>query len=160
MTDYEKRNPTQATKPQRASQPGVGGRHSSPPTCRVGGGYPDICAKKKREVKDSQIEELRAIGLPRVWLNIADSIGAEHFVTMWRVLCQQVDFDGDAQRVYVPRFSTYLRYQRNRVILALCSEGKDVRTIQTELKSATGWSVTKSYIYRIIKQHKKVTDGR
>lgn len=155
MAENEKRNSTQGAKPERASPPGVGGRHSSPPTCRAGGGYQDICNEKKCAVSDSQLEELRALGLQRAWLHVAALIGVEHFVTMWRVLCQEVDFRGDMQRVYVPRFSTYLRFQRNRVIMALSGEGRTPHDIRVELKSSTGEDVSEAHIDRIIRQQRR-----
>lgn len=160
MTDYEKRNPTQAVKPEGASPHGVGGRHSSPPTCRVGGGYPDICTKKKREVKDFQMADLHALRLQRHWLEIAVLIGVENFIAMWRVLCQEVDSRGDSQRIYIPRFSKYLRLQRNRVIMTLRSEGKKPKTIRKEYKAVTGQDVSIAHIWKIINQGKKATDDR
>lgn len=161
MPEHEKRNSTRGMKPQRAAPHGVGGRQAASAHRKGGGGYLDICTEKKRDFRDSQLDELRALGLQRAWLHVAALIGVEHFVTMWRVLCQEVDFRGDMQRVYVPRFSTYLRFQRNRVIMALSSEGKDARTIRTELKSATGEDVSESHIDRIIKQQKRTaTDDR
>lgn len=160
MAEHEKRNSAHGRRHERPSPQGVGGRHSPPPHPRGGGGYLDICNEKKRAVSETQLDELRALGLQHAWLHVAALIGVDHFVTMWRVLCQEVDFRGEMQRVYVPRFSTYLRFQRNRVIMALSSEGKDALTIRAELKATMGEDVSKAHIDRIIKQQKKATDDR
>lgn len=104
--------------------------------------------------------DLHALRLQRHWLEIAVLIGVENFIAMWRVLCQEVDSRGDSQRIYIPRFSKYLRLQRNRVIMTLRSEGKKPKTIRKEYKAVTGQDVSIAHIWKIINQGKKATDDR
>lgn len=139
-----------------AVKAGVGGRQGAETAPTGGGGYPDDCNKKKFDLSDSRLNELRAIGLQRSWLSLAALIGVDNFLTVWRVLCQEIDMRGDMQRIYVPRFRTYLRYQRNRTILALSSEGMDSRAIRAELRAATGEDMNEQHINRIISRHKRM----
>lgn len=155
MASTEKRNSSHAKRCGGMFDPGVGGRQGGTPFPAGGGGYPDICTEKKLDLSDSRLNELRALGLQRVWLKIAESVGVDNFLTMWRLLCNEVDVYGDMQRVYVPRFQTYLRFQRNRVILALRGEGKNWRAIRLELKRTIGEDVSENHIYKIVKNHKR-----
>lgn len=137
----------------------MGGRRERSPLSTEGGGYLNFCGKKEVPCKDSQLDELRALGLQRLWLSVAAVIGVDNFLAMWRVLCDEVDVRGEMQRVYVPRYRTYLRYQRNRVILALAAEGKDPKAIREELKAVMGEVVTHTHITRIIKHSRTVGNG-
>lgn len=162
MDKSGKRNPQRRiTAPDGIETPphGVGVRQERPRATKAGGGYQNICNKNERDLTGSLLDELRALGLQRAWLSVAAHIGVNNFLVMWRVLCDEVDTRGDMQRVYVPRFRTYLRFQRNRVIMALSSEGKDSRAIRTELKASTGEVVSETHIDRIIKHHRRASEN-
>lgn len=138
---------------------GVGGRHKGegPP---VGGGeYLDVCAKTadplkgpKKFARDPRLNELREMGLAGHWVDIAESIGVDNFVTVWQILDQadHIEDVGSGLRVWVPRYKLFLRYQRNRLIQSLAQSGESVKKIRAIIKKNINESLTSRHIGRII----------
>lgn len=116
---------------------GVGGRRAPGTPSPGGGGYLDICSGLKllpgeNHDRDPRLDELRAMGLPSVWLRIAAAVGVDAFLATWRILDAEPAFrsdDGDLD-IRMRSFRSYLRYQRNRYIEALCSAGMTAKEIQ------------------------------
>jgi len=134
----------------------VGGRQSPLRLPFPGGGYQDVCTVSAagvgapagaRAAEDPRIRELRDVGLPRIWIRVARTIGFDAFVAMWLVLMQDGHVD-DRCRVVVPNYTRYLRFQRNRLIRQLVGEGFGVDEIQVAVKAATGETVSESHIRR------------
>lgn len=140
---------------------GVGGRQAEEPSSPRGGGYPDICTvlefQKKRPRRkngadrDVRLDELHKMGLQRVWLDVAEAIGADAFLTMWRI----IDADPSSQhndtslRLSLRVYRSYLRFQRNRYIEALAAQGVSPQEIKRRLQRQLCESVSLRHITRI-----------
>ncbi len=137
---------------------GVGGRQGSTRPPRGGGGYQNKCtvlnfdasaAEKKR---DPRLEELREMGLQRVWLEVAEKIGVDAFLSVWRILdADQTSIDNYG-RLMVPirAYSTYLRYQRNRYVEALNAMGYTPPEIRQKLKAQLCEEISIRHISRLV----------
>lgn len=101
----------------------------------------------------ARMDDLRAMGMPTVWLEIADDIGSDAFLRIWHRLDRQYSFQeagsGEPLRIRLRRFSSYLRYQRNRYIEALAGMGLDAMEIQKRLLAELGEKVGPAHIARI-----------
>lgn len=89
------------------------------------------------------------MGLAPRWLEVARAIGVDAFLALWEILDRH---DGDAVnlRVSIPRFTAYLRFQRNRFILAMASSGENMTSIGQALESQLGERLSRRQIARII----------
>ncbi len=85
--------------------------------------------------RDPRLNELAAIGLPSVWLDIAEITGFDAFLDIWRMLSEHngCQHDGGARLPKLRYFSSYLRFQRNRYICALACQGVHPSQIQTAI---------------------------
>ena len=137
---------------------GVGGRQASPKHSHGGGGYQNICtvlnfdpaaAEKKR---DPRLDELREMGLQRVWLDVAEAIGVDALLKMWRILDADPASIGNAGRLLIPlrSYSTFLRYQRNRYIESLDALGHKPPEIQKKLKDQLCEHISIRHISRLV----------
>ncbi|MFA6971656.1 MAG: hypothetical protein WC208_09685 [Gallionella sp.] len=138
----------------------VGGRQTPSPSSSGGGGYQNICtvlnfepgaAEKKR---DPRLEEFSQMGLQRVWLEVAEEIGVDAMLKMWRILDRDQASVGDDGRLLVPirSYSTFLRFQRNRYIESLNGTGMKPRDIQKKLKDQLCEQISLRHISRLINQ--------
>lgn len=125
---------------------GVGARRGLVDGLAGGGGYLENCGssnfsnpapapdgEKKR--RDPRFSELERIGLPRVWLRIAERVGFDAWLDIWRMLSndESVRHDGGARLPKLRCYSAYSRYQRNRYIEALAAQGMPIDTIHRSL---------------------------
>lgn len=160
----ERRSSTLGTGSDRAHQAElferVGGRQAPAPSPAGGGGYQNICtvlnfdasaAEKKR---DPRLEELRQMGLQRIWCEVAEVIGVDALLKMWRILDSDPESIGDNGRLILPlcRYNTFLRYQRNRYIETLAEMGEKPRDIQRILKAQLCEEISLRHISRISNQ--------
>lgn len=141
---------------------GVGGRQADTPRPQRGGGYQNKCtilnfdpraAEKKR---DPRLEELREMGLQREWLDVADAIGVDEFLKVWRILDASSaahSRKGEDGRLMVPIrcYSTFLRYQRNRYVEALNAMGLTPPEIQRKLMEQLCEQISIRHISRLVK---------
>lgn len=125
---------------------GVGARQARSSTPARGGGYLQTCippdfsnsgasgAEKKRG--DPRMDELRAIGLPSVWMRIAERVGFDAWMDIWRMVSEEegVRHDGGARLPKLREYSAYLRYQRNLYIEDLARLGYTPKMIQEALR--------------------------
>lgn len=140
--------------------PGVGGRQGYTPDLARGGGYQDICnvlnfdPSTEPKKRDPRLEELRQMGLQRMWLDVAEEIGVDALLKMWRILDQDKSSIGDDGRLLVPlrSYSTYIRYQRNRYIESLAGMGMKPREIQQKLNAQLCEQISIRHISRLITQ--------
>lgn len=99
------------------------------------------------------MDELRAMGMPAVWLDVADICGPAVFVRIWERLDREYGFqeagDGEPLRIRLRRFASYRRYQRNRYIESLASMGCTAPEIQQRLLAELGEGIGLSHISRI-----------
>lgn len=137
-----------------ANESQVGGRQECLRLAPRGGGYPDICMPTDAALSaparaaDPRLAELRRVGLPRIWISVAQAIGFDAFVAMWRVLMQGGHID-ERCRVVVPNYSKYLRFQRNQLVRQLILDGYGVQEIQAQLLQTTGETLSEYHIRRV-----------
>jgi len=107
--------------------------------------------QKKR---DPRIDELRQMGLQRVWLEVAEAIGVDNFLMMWRILDSDQASICDDGRLLMPirNYRTFLRYQRNRYIESLDSMGHKPPEIQKKLKDQLCEQISIRHISKIIQR--------
>ena len=98
-----------------------------------------------------RIYELREIGLPRWLLDLAEDIGVDAVLAVWRRLSDAAREHGD-NRVHIPAWLTYLRYQRNRFIYSLDEAGKTPCQIRKEVATALCEQLSLSHIKLIIRR--------
>lgn len=112
--------------------PGVGARHSPSPPQGRGGEYLNICGSwnvGSQIQPDPRFEELERIGLPKMWLRVAETVGFDLFLEVWRRLTDDAEASGyqrETGGVKMPglrSYDAYLRYQRNRYIEGLAARG-------------------------------------
>jgi hypothetical protein len=133
---------------------GVGARHGSITSTRGQGGYLNICTtdrfSKKNATSDSRLAELREIGLAAHWIDVAASIGVDNFLTTWAILSNSDVIRGEKHYAYVPRYSVWMRYQRNRVIMSLHADGLLPKEIRVRIGEDLNELVSVDHIKRII----------
>lgn len=166
--DMEKRNSIRGTELSYSDQAltpskgahGVGGRQAEAPSPPGGGGYLDTCGFFKirpaedPKKRDPRLDELSAMGMPRTWLQVAETIGVDAFLQMWRIL----DADdamlanghlrgaGMVIEVRLRPYRSYLRFQRNRYIETLAALKVPCATIRDMLKRQLGEEISERHI--------------
>ncbi len=137
----------------------VGGRRPPAIAAPGGGGY--LGSRTTSNVvesialfdRDPRMTELRAMGLPSVWLRVAETIGVDAFLATWFILDAEPSFQeqapGEPIRIALRRFSSWLRFQRNRYIEALAAAGANPREIQERLQKELCEKVSIRHISRI-----------
>lgn len=132
---------------------GVGGRQAPGPALAGGGGYLGSRTGQKFEkiARDPRLDELRTMGLPAYWLRVAEAIGAEAFLQMWRILDAEPSIQGERSdlEMRLRPYRSYLRYQRNRYIEALCAAGLSVNEIQERVQADLCERISLRHISRI-----------
>lgn len=141
---------------------GVGGRQASPSPRRRGGGYQDICTSSnfgqsaEKNSRDARMDELREMGLQQHWLKIADEIGVDAFLKIWRILDRELQSTESFRsgRLVVPLrlYSTYLRYQRNRLIESFANAGNPPRIIRRLIMTQLHEKISIRNILSVIKK--------
>lgn len=150
----DKRNSEHEMNQADRSTGGVGARQESPPAPARGGGYLDICSvSEARFPARMGRDELRRMGLSRMWLDVADVVGPEQFLRVWQVIDQHAAEDYGNLRIRIPRFSRFLRFQRNRYIRTLAQAGYSVAEIQQRVQRELGASLhvesVRKLVYRL-----------
>lgn len=162
MTDNESRSSSMKSTTSTDISKGVGARHKATTIPPGGGGYldiyPDSEFSKKNDGHDPRLDELREIGLPKPWLDIAGEIGFDALLSVWHKLSSYASDQDNRHYVYVPRFSRWTRRQRNMTITALSATGLSNKLIQAKIVDQVGEFVSIAHIKRIISQSKKLID--
>lgn len=141
-----------STRPQR-----VGGRQAGSPPAGGGGGYLGTYtgsnfAGAAPVTRDPRVDELRVMGLPAVWIRIAETIGFDPFLAAWRILDAEASVRSNKTEMIQPLlrpFRSYLRFQRNRYIEALAGRGLQPREIQEAIKRDLCERVSIRHVSRI-----------
>lgn len=139
---------------------GVGGRHSPTHSPAGGGGYQNICTvlnfspDGEQKKRDPRLDELREMGLQRVWLDVAEEVGVDAMLKTWRILDRAHASAGDEGRFMVPMrsYGSYLRFQRNRYIEALDALGLKPKEIRDKLSKQLCEQISIRHISRILKR--------
>jgi hypothetical protein len=94
------------------------------------------------------------MGLQRIWVEVAESIGVDAFLKMWRILdSDKSSIEHHGRMIIEMRsYKSYMRYQRNRYIECLHDMGLDIPTIQQKLKEQLCEHVSLRHISRIAKE--------
>lgn len=100
-------------------------------------------------MSNARIEELREIGLPQWMLELATELGMDAALIVWQRLSDAAREHGD-NRLHVPAWSTFLRYQRNRFILTLGDQGLPVEDIREQVRTVLCEQISLSHVKRII----------
>jgi len=101
------------------------------------------------------------MGLPAMWMRVADEIGYEPFIAMWRI-CDADPFverepgargraEGGAMVLRLRSFRSYLRYQRNRYIESLAALGLSWRQIREKLIEELCETLSRRHITDLMK---------
>lgn len=153
-------------------QPRVGARQGQGKAQPGGGGYLDECTPPEVDYGGSKkiarkfsaradmdpreaalLAELDAMGLSSVMLQIAGTIGFDHFMEMWRILDathEAIAENDSGIYVRLPRVRAYERYQRNRFIEAMAAMGMKQPEIQRSVKRDLGEEVSDRHISRLM----------
>ena len=155
----EKRSSKHGRAQHDAITGGVGARQGSASLPLEGGGYPETCTvlefsarpPESEKNRDPRLGELQRIGLKRVWLDVAEEIGVDSFLAMWRIL----DSDESSRhkegflQIHLKLYRSFLRYQRNRYIEALSAQGYKPIEIQHCLSRQLREPVSLRHISRL-----------
>lgn len=162
MIELEVRSAAHAQREIAASEPvhvpGVGARQGDLFASAGGGEYLNECTTPKHWEK-VKLGELADMGLPSVWLRVADAIGYEKFLIFWRILDTAAELrevrrseNESMIEVQLRRYSSFKRYQRNRFIEALAAAGLPATEIQQAVRQRLGEKLGKPYIRRLAKR--------
>lgn len=128
----------------------VGARPGSTLPPDGGGGYPDICNELSSADRPIQkilaenfelgLQDLEAMGLAPKWIEIAASIGPSKFIEIWAILdrenVNQPKAQRDRMRIWVPSFSTLMKFVRNRAINEAIDNGMETKEIYEMLRAS------------------------
>lgn len=95
------------------------------------------------------------MGMPRVWLDIAEEIGVDSFLAMWRRLDREQGFRNTQRfmiEVDIRPYKSYLKFQRNRYIETLAASGRRPEEIRAALHERLGETVSTNHIYRLLRE--------
>ena len=135
---------------------GVGARHKDHFQSQEGGGYLDNCTDFEifeKKSRDPRLDELDDMGVGGFWRDMANEIGFDAFMVVWERLSGQAASRDDGNRVYVPRFDAFMRYQRNRFLLSLASTGLKSKEIRVHVLSELNEDISVNHISRLIRQN-------
>lgn len=161
----EKRNPTAGTAQSDLfglpSTPTPGARQVAPPTPAGGGGYLPTRGFQNFEqdaAVDPRFAELRRLGLPAAWLIVAESVGVDAFLEVWRRLSSEefseyVRRDTGGTRMPTLRsFDSWLRYQRNRYVAALARRGFSSAEVRRAVQRNLRESLDEKHVSKLMKK--------
>lgn len=149
-----KRSPDEGINLNSDHVQGVGARHKGPGAQLGGGGYLDNCTNSEileKKSRDPRLDELDAVGINGFWRSLAQDIGYENFLVVWERLSDRADEGTDKHRVYIPQFSQFSRYQRNRLIQSLSKQGADEALIKSRISSSLGECISTAHIRRLVR---------
>lgn len=139
---------------------GVGARQAGQRAPARGGGYRKICGPQNFDptIEDPRLGELRTIGLPRLWMLVAETVGVDAFLDVWRRLTDEGDEHGYAREtggVKMPglrSYDAYLRYQRNRYIDDLAAQGMTAHEIRRAVARNLRESLDEKHVFKLMRK--------
>lgn len=137
---------------------GVGGRQGLPTPSLGGGGYLENCTGPNFGApaaarRDPRLDELSRLGLRAEWLQVADAIGVDAFLRMWKILDSD-DSPRDDSGVLTLKLRSYdawRRLQRNQHIRALKQHGEPPSAIQERISEHYDETLSRRTIDRVLK---------
>lgn len=148
----EKRTCKVETAHPTAQPTRVGVRHSPTTSHSQGGGYLQNCTIFKpldtQTERDPRIDELKKMGLHIAWIRVAEEIGFDNFLKMWRVIDGEEKFQDERYGLLMSlrRYNSYKRHQRYIYIMNCYKSGHDYEKIAKKINSAFCEKVAKSYV--------------
>lgn len=137
---------------------GVGGRQRDLFSSGGGGGYLNECTESK-VLEVAKIRELSDMGLPAIWIRVAEAIGYDNFLQLWRILDTAAELreirrseNESMIEVQLRRYTSFQRYQRNRWIETLAANGLPNAVIQRAVKQRLGEKLDRSHIRKLAKR--------
>ena len=114
------------------------------PPSLPGGGYLSICMplefsipeSPKKNFGDPRIAQLENMGMRRMFLDVAEVIGFEAFMAMWKIFDAEPslrDQGPSAMRIIMRPLGAWQRYERNRYIEHLFTSGLSDAEVLTRL---------------------------
>lgn len=123
-----------------------------------GGGYRNICGSENVRAaapnRDPRLSELEKVGLPRLWLAVAERVGFDAWLDVWRMLSADRARDREEGGLRMPKlrdFEAYLRFQRNRYIEALARQGAEPAEIRKLVEKNLGERLDESHVERLVR---------
>jgi hypothetical protein len=136
---------------------GVGARQGKICTGQGGGGYLNECTSSEF-LERAKIAELADMGLPSVWIRVAENIGYNNFLLFWRILDTAAELreirrseNESMIAVQLRRYTSFTRYQRNRWIEGMAGRGLPTAAIQEAVTTQLGEKLDRSHIRRLAK---------
>jgi len=137
---------------------GVGARQAHLWPDGGGGGYLNECTSSEL-LEVTKIREFSDMGLPAFWIRVAEAIGHDNFLIFWRMAEAAAEIE-ELRRsenesmieLSLRRYTSYKRYQRNRWIETLASNGLPNAVIQQAVKQRLGEKLDRSHIRRLAKR--------
>lgn len=129
---------------------GVGARQRRSTGRAGGGGYLNGCTPSELRA-DVRLRELAEIGLSATWLSVAQLLGYDQFVAMWRLLSSDPALrnDDDQIELRLRPFRAFERYQRNRYIATLVQAGIKPSDIHAMVRQDLGEKLSYRHIKRL-----------
>lgn len=93
------------------------------------------------------------MGLAAPWLRVAEVIGVDAFLAMWRLVDAEPAFAGDGSGMLDLRirpYRSYLRFQRNRYIETLHAQGKTLEEIRELVRLDLCERISLRHIRRLV----------
>lgn len=139
----------------------VGGRQGRCTTLPGGGGYLQSCTGFKlateggKKNRDPRLDELHDMGLHYIWKKVANEIGVDAFLAMWRVLDaeEQLHDPRGHLEITMRRYKAYRRFQRNKFIFQMASQKISLEEIHKRLLNQENEFVS-------IRQLKRILSGK
>jgi hypothetical protein len=101
------------------------------------------------------------MGLRQVWLRVAARIGVDAFLDLWAIVDQaECAIPSGSLRIDMPRFSRYLRYQRNRLIETWVERGMSREQIRAAIRDELREDLSQRHIDRIIARARRRVESR
>jgi len=165
MKKPERRSSVSKVNRKQEHQAAVGARQIRPNSSGGVSGYQDECTaannsnnsnsgKHNREHHDPRIGELIENGLSWRLVAVAEAIGYDSFIMLWRVTTT-VFSDPDrpySVRVTMPSINRLKTIERNRLIMTMASSRMNVDLIRNEVVRITGRNISERQVYRILRK--------
>ena len=173
MANSEKRNSNEGMEGvgdhERPGQAWVGARQENSQVPPRGGGYQDNCntlefalgetAKKSRAVDihvEMTIEDLRAMQLTPKLRELACEVGIDTFLTVWSIM--GAGDNPSELRVYWPKWSSCLRYQRDKILKRMVVDGADNDEIISTMRMTFCEEVADGTLLEYIRQARRTCE--
>jgi len=106
----------------------------------------------EKKFSDPRIYQLEAMALRRTFIDVAEAIGFDAFMTMWKIFSADPTFRDQgpsAMRIVMRPIDAFERYQRNRYIEYLFASGLTDAEVLDRLDKQLGVDLADSSVRRL-----------